>query len=270
MHRPLVEEFPARELAHAVQQSRPLSGPVIMRKPADGGPAPALPLVPTPSLAGADCAATAGASFESQPAPLQATLRHSFGDRAPAWFDGLGARRHILTSIYIRLCQYGLWGHVVTVGDVHSGERPFLGFDIPGSTGAVDFTTADKRALIAATLNTFRFCADHGLGASQHQGAPFREVGQSDSLHITVGPGSNHFDAHIDRYSPVAGGAGGLCVYDPTAAAAHIGREVIPPKIRSRIGIPGVEVFPEPSGASSVPGAPESAPPPILGITWRF
>jgi hypothetical protein len=182
-------------------------------------------------------------------------------------------KRDILTSIYNRLCHYGLWNRVATIGNVYPGEKRFLGLEPPGSVGHVDFTSDDTRSLMAQLLNTFRFCADHGIGGSQHPDqASFREVGESDSLHIAVGPGS-HFDAHIDRYSPVSGGASGLCVYDPQEAAAHIGREVIPSKIRSSLGIPGVQVFPESPGIPAIPGATserETSQPPIVGLTLRF
>jgi len=264
----------AHELAHVAQQSDATRRPTVMRKPAGGSSPPSARLEPVPRapVSGEDCSATSTASFEAQPPALQAVLRRSYGESAPAWFDGLGEKRHILTSIYIRLCNYGLWSRVTTVGNVYSGERPFLGFDVPGSVGHVDFTSDDTHALMIQLLDTFRFCADHGIGGSQHPGqASFREVGESDSLHIAVGPGS-HFDAHIDRYSPVTGGASGLCVYDP--ALAHFGREVFPAKFRSKFGIPGVQIFPEPAGILAVPGAApgreESAPPPILGLTWRF
>jgi hypothetical protein len=263
------EELLAHELKHTIKQSRS-DGALMLQTGNPPGTklsivAHADPLPPT------ECSAVGVDTFDKQPAALQAVLQNSFKDAA-AWFNGLRAKRPILTAIYNRLCRFGLWDTVVSVLKVESGEAPFGPFEASGSTGSAYFTTDKASNLMAALLNTGQFCADSPLGGSQHKDqASFREVSTSDSLHVAVGP-NPRFDAHIDRYSPVKGGGGGECVYDPTAAAKHIGREVIPPKVRSKIGVPGVEVFPEPAerpGMFDLPKERETSPS-LVGVTWRF
>jgi hypothetical protein len=268
-------ELISHELTHTIEQSRPDGpGPTLMRQVATrSAPAAPLSLVPQISAPPAtDCSALGVDSFDRQPAGLKAVLHGSFGDAA-AWFDGLGAKRPILTAIYNRLCRFGLWNQVLTVRGVEPGERPFGIFEVPGSVGGVDFTTSKTSDLMAALLNTTRFCADSPLGGSQHKDqASFREVSNSDSLHVAVGPNPK-FDAHIDRYSPASAGGGSQCIYDPTSAAAHIGREVVPSKVRSKLGIPGVQVFPEPVTAPGIAGArpqDREPSPAVVGMTWRF
>jgi hypothetical protein len=262
----------AHELARMVQQ---VPGGVrsAMRQPATGSVPSAESLSLFPQIPGAlqaSCSATSGDPFERQPAELQDTLRRSFGD-AKTWFRELAGKRATLTSIYNRLCQFGLWDYVDTIRYVESGEKPFLDvFEVAGNAGNIGFTTTSDTApaLKGALLNTFRFCADSPLGGSQHKDqASFREVSRSDSLHVAVGPGIN-FDAHIDRISPALAGAGNVCVYDPASAAAHIGRELIPQKIRSWLGIPGFQIFPEPPPTLRQPE--REAPPALIGIELRF
>ncbi|VVB53812.1 Uncharacterised protein [uncultured archaeon] len=260
------------ELTHTIQQKAAgmERSHTIMRQPSNSASASPLSLFPQiPANPLANCSAVSGDPFERQPAELQSVLRGSFGDAA-AWFRGLGKERPILTSIFNRLCQYGIWGHVGTVKKVEPGEKPFLGvFEVSGTTGSVQFTTDKSGTLKSALLNTFRFCADSPLGGSQHkEQVSFREVSRSDSLHVAIGPGAN-FDAHIDRYSPAVGGGGNVCVYDPVYAAAHIGREVVPPKVRSYLGIPGVQIFPEPRPISGPPER-EAPPPEFIRLEVRF
>src|SRR5262249_43896796 len=180
-----------------------------------------LELIPTlPGASQGNCAGIAGDPFSAQPAEFQAVLQESFrqgtlkGDPA-TWFETLGATRPVLTSIYNRLCQFGLWRHVRAVRYVAAGERPFGPFDVPGNVGSVGFTADDGPGLMKDLLGTFRFCADSPIGGSQHkEQASFREESRSDSMHVAVGPRAN-FDAHVDRNSSPGGGRGGVCERDP-------------------------------------------------------
>lgn len=254
------------------------SQPTLMRKPADGSTPPGtaqalanLNLLPRAPVPGGDCSATATAPFSAQPQSLQTAIAKGHPDDPAKWFNRQGDNRGILTSIYTRLCNYGLWQHVESVGNTYSGEAPFGIFDVPGEVGHVDFNSTNSRAFLRAVLDTYKFCADHGIAGSQHPNqVSIREVGQSDSLHLALGPGT-HFDAHVDRYSSVSGGAGGLCEYDPVGSLAHVGRELAPSKARSKLGIPGLQVFPEPPVIPSVPGSGRDAlPPPLVGLTLHF
>ncbi|HLB71273.1 MAG TPA: hypothetical protein VJJ51_09550, partial [Candidatus Methanoperedens sp.] len=63
-----------------------------------------------------------------------------------------------------------------------------------------------------------------------------------------------------------------FCSNEPSpAAVGHIGRELFPEKLRNILGLPGVEVFPEPAPPSPVPpGAVGSEPlPEVARITLR-
>jgi hypothetical protein len=268
----------AHELTHTIQQEAagPSENVTLMRQTAQS-PTPSIPhlsivaQLPAP----AECSASALDPFAQQPADLQNVLRRSFQD-APGWFAQLRDQKQtwVLASIYTRLCRFGLWSFVRTVNGIKPGEREFLGLQVAGSTPSVSFTTDDARGLVTALLNTYQFCVDSPIGGSQHPGqASLREVSQSDSLHVAVGP-ADHFDAHIDRYAPAAGGGGGECEYGPEATAAHLGRELIPSKVRSLTHIPGLEVFPEevesPLAKRAFPPGAEELAPTAVGITFRF
>ncbi len=230
-----------------------------------------------PSCTSTNCSAVSVDRFDKQPADLQRVLTQSFPDPA-GWFDKLDPERRLaLTSIFNRLCRYGLWCLVGRVLRIVAGEAPVLRrFEAPGLTPSVYFMSLGKDALLKALMATGRFCIAQGLGASQHPGqTSLREISGSDSLHISIGPG-DQFDAHIDRYSPVRVHPGGpVCPNDPAEAAlTHIGRELAPEWVRKKIGIPGVQVFPEwvaPTGRRPEPTTRQEAdlPPPIVGITLR-
>jgi hypothetical protein len=214
--------------------------------------------------------------FDKQPADLQSVIAKSFKDPA-GWFARLDPEsRFALTSIFSRMCQYGVWCHVRLILKIGAGEEPVIIADrflqVPGRTPSVYFMSLGRNALIDALMATKRFCRAHGLGASQHPGQiTLREISKSDSLHISIGPGDK-FDAHIDKYSPVTERPDSeLCSNFPAVAAlTHIGRELLPEWLRRVTGIPGMQVFPEP-----VPPPPGTTPrqeadsPPIVGITWH-
>jgi hypothetical protein len=214
--------------------------------------------------------------FDKQPADLQSVLAKSFKDPA-GWFGKLDPESRIaLTSIFNRMCRYGVWRHVRLVLKIGAGEAPVLiadrVYDVPGRTPSVYFMSLAGDALIKALMATGRFCMARGAGASQHPGqTTLREISGSDSLHISIGPG-DRFDAHIDKYSPAPERTGSsFCSNLPTVAAlTHIGRELVPELVRKKTGIPGVQVFPESTFPQSG-SAPrqEADSPPIVGVTWR-
>jgi hypothetical protein len=231
-----------------------------------------------PSSASTNCSAISRDRFDTQPVDLQRVLAKSFKDPA-GWFGKLDPeRRFALTSIFNRMCRYGVWHHVRLVLKIGAGEAPVLIadriFQVPGRTPSVYFMSLGGDRLIQTLMATGRFCMARGIGASQHPGqTTLREISGSDSLHISIGPGDK-FDVHIDKYSPVTEHPGSsFCSNRPSVAAlTHIGRELIPEWIRKKTGIPGVQVFPErtpPFPRSEPTSRQEADSPPIVGITWR-
>jgi hypothetical protein len=217
-----------------------------------------------PPSATTNCSAVSRDRFEKQPADLKRVLSASFPNPAD-WFEGLDRDTRIaLTSIFNRMCRYGVWSHVRRIVRTGAGEAPVMVADralqVPGLTPSVYFVSQSGDALIHALMATGRFCMAKGVGASLHKGqTTLREISKSDSLHISIGSqrSRDEFDAHIDVYSPVTEHPGGsFCSNRPSiAAVAHIGREVFPEGFRKLTGIPGVQVFPEPT-------PPPPAPPP--------
>ncbi len=238
---------------------QPLAGTPSASPPGSTSPTLASPspgATAAPGSASTNCSAVSTDRFDRQPPDLRRVLAASFEDPA-AWFAGLDSERRLaLVSIFNRMCRFRLWPRVRLVLKVVAGEPP-VGhlFTAPGRTPSVYFTSRSGGDLRDALMASGRFCLAYGLGASQHAGQPtLREISGSDSLHISIGPG-DQFDAHIDRYSPVPTYPGSsFCPNEPTPAAlAHIGREVVPEKVRGVTGIPGVQVFPEPPPAAPVP-----------------
>ena len=213
-----------------------------------------------PSCDPTNCSAISVGRLDQQPPDLQRVVAASFKAEGPAtWFARLDPERRIaLTSIFNRMCRYGLWCHVRLLMRIEPGEPPVslgAGLTAPGLTPSVHFTSPDGNAFLTALMATGRFCMASGAGASQHPGqTTLREISGSDSLHVSIGPG-NAFDAHIDRYSAVPEHPGSsFCSNDPSpAAVGHIGREVVPEKARKLVGIPGFQIFPEPPPPAPVP-----------------
>ncbi len=235
-----------------------------------------------PSRASTNCSAISVDRFDKQPADLQRVLTKSFKDPA-RWFGKLDPEsRFALTSIFNRMCRYGVWHHVRLVLKIGAGEAPVLFadriFKVPGRTPSVYFMSLGGDKLIQALMATGRFCMARGIGASQHPGqTTLREISGSDSMHISIGTGDK-FDVHIDKYSPVTEHPGSsFCSNRPSVAAlAHIGRELVPEIVRKKTSIPGVQLFPDFEPTPTVP-RPErptrqeaDLPPPPVGITWRF
>lgn len=264
--------FPPAELTPPapVQQPTPLPRPdqVCAVRP-DLCAAEALP-----SCTSTDCSAVSLDPFDEQPADLQTVVAKSFVDPAD-WFEGLDSERGALTAIFNRMCRYGLWCHVRLILRIVPGEAVVTvdgeTFRVPGSTPSVYFMSRSGDALAEALMATGRFCTASGAGASQHPGqTTLREISGSDSLHVSIGPG-DQFDAHIDRYSPVVEHPGSsFCPNHPSpAAVGHIGRELVPEKARKILGIPGVEVFPEPAPPAPLPAGAPGLDPTLISITLR-
>src|SRR5215218_1777268 len=202
--------------------------------------------------------------FDDQTAELRSVLEASFAERkfgcpggtdAADCFNRLDAgARIVLTSLYNRLSQFGLWSHVLYVGGIWTS-----------GVGGAHFTIEDHLGLLSSLLSSARFCVDTAAGGMLHPGATsVREVSTGDSLHLSLGSG-NTVSAHIDAISPVAGRqSGGLCRYDPTGAAAHIGREVVP------LAVPGLQIFPEPRPTFGLPEREPSPPEFIRLELFRF
>jgi outer membrane protein OmpA-like peptidoglycan-associated protein len=215
-----------------------------------------------PSCSPTNCSAVSVDSFDKQPPDLRLVLTKSFQTNAAAWFEQLEPEhRMALTQIFNRMCQYGVWCHVRLVLRIEAGERPLklAGHSLPvyGSTPSVFFTSPPGNALLDALMATGRFCMAFGTGASEHPGqTTVREVSGSDSLHISLGPGDT-LDAHIDRYSPVPDPPGSaFCPNEPTpAAVGHIGREVVPGKVRKGVGTGAVGGAVLGGIAAGLPGA---------------
>lgn len=213
-----------------------------------------------PLCTSTNCSAVSVDRFDKQPPDLQSVLVASFADPA-AWFAQLDSGRRIaLTAIFNRLCRYGVWCHVRAVLRIDRGEATVTRhrLTVPGLTPSVIFMSRSGNALLDALMATGQFCQASGLGASQHPGqSTLREISGSDSLHISIGPG-DQCDAHIDHHSPVAVHPGSsFCSNAPSSATVgHIGRELVPEKVRKRTGIPGFQVFPEEPTPSGI-GEPE-------------
>jgi hypothetical protein len=246
-----------------------------LRRPVLTGSGLGQPLSPS-----TNCSAIAGGRYDEQPADLKRVLSTSFAKPAE-WLEGLDRdTRMALTSIFNRMCRYGVWSHVRRVVRTTAGEAPFMIADralqVPGLTPSVYFVSQSGDALINALMATGRFCMAKGAGASLHPGqTTLREISKSDSLHISIGSqrSRDEFDAHIDLYSPVTEHPGSsFCSNSPSVAAVgHIGREVFPEGFRKLTGIPGVQVFPEPAPPPPAPPPPrhEGDIPDIVRMTWR-
>lgn len=230
-----------------------------------------------PRCTSTNCSAVSSDRFGEQPPDLQRVLAASFDD--PAWWfeqELDSERRLALTSIFNRMCHYGLWCHVRQVLGVRAGEAPIstggAKFKVPGLTPSVYFLSRSGDAMIEALMATGRFCMAYGIGAREHPGqTTLREISRSDSLHVSVGS-DDQFDAHIDKYSPAPEHPDGSFCSNAASPAAvgHIGREPVPEKVREKTGIPGFQVFPEPAPPAPIPeeGTP-GLEPILVSITLR-
>lgn len=232
-----------------------------------------------PTPAGGAPVASARMRFEELPPKLQETLKKSFAHPDQFW-AGLGdAQRQTLATTFNRLDSMGLWKHVTKItGEKGQPEAPVGGkVKVAGHAGGISFETDDWKAFTNDLKNTHKFGKDPDYVGALHPGQiSLRENNPTESsLHIAVGPG-NHFDAHVDKYSPVdtPSPTGGTTL-DPQRSLEHHSKEVWPGKIRQRTGIPGVFVGVGPDLAdvtrsrtpadSKTPGPPNLSKNPVLG-----
>jgi hypothetical protein len=230
-------------------------------------PAPASPPVSAPA------APAIASSFEELPRELQAVLETSVAERSGArrlgcegvsaavCFEKLGTGvRATVRSIYNRFQERGLWEHVLRFDGIWTGGIDCRYFQVQRGVAGADIVVKDGKEFFKSLLADPRFCVDTAAGGVLHPGtSSVREVSSSDSLHLAIGRTSS-VSVHVDTISPVGSrGTGGFCSYDPTRAAAHIGREAIPSLI------PGLQVFPEQLPPRGELG--REAPPPTL-IQW--
>ena len=98
------------------------------------------------------------------------------------------------------------------------------------------FTCSDKKAYLAlmdALVQSLRFGSDSMVGGSQHTGAPFREFGQPDSLHIILStrpdPAGATCSIHLDSVSVATGidPKTRQVIYDPGKVLQHLATDLL-------------------------------------------
>ncbi|MGH2720127.1 MAG: tetratricopeptide repeat protein, partial [Actinomycetota bacterium] len=126
--------------------------------------------------------------------------------------------RSVMTALYTRLLEAGLWQHIRSVGG--SWTR---------GAGGAHFSTHDNNAFLDDLVATGSFCKDTRAGGILHPGTvSVREVARGAGLHLSLGP-DNRIFAHVDGHSPVVGTrAGGLCRYERSSTLTHFAHEVLP------------------------------------------
>ncbi|HEU4867656.1 MAG TPA: hypothetical protein VFV09_08015, partial [Actinomycetota bacterium] len=126
--------------------------------------------------------------------------------------------RLVMTTLYQRLGEAGLWSHIRSVGG--SWTR---------GIGGASFTTHDNEAFLRDLVASGRFCRDTPAGGLLHQGAAsFREAVGGGGLHLSLSA-DNRITVHIYDHSPVAGvRSDGGCRYERTKTLEHLRHEVIP------------------------------------------
>ena len=87
---------------------------------------------------------------------------------------------------------------------------------------SVRFASADPERIERRLVDSDCFCQDTPVGKLYHRKeASFREIAQTDSLHVTVGA-DGLVTTHVDRHSPLARRQpGGACRYSLLRVAAH-------------------------------------------------
>ena len=254
-----------------------------------GGPTATDPVGP---VAGPFEGAVSSDTYEHQPAALRRVLDGSARDGSLYW---IGLDREERSAVTSSTTASSGWGSGATRSASARSSRarpPGAGSGVQGDTPSVEFE-GDTEGLVRALTASHKMCFDAGIGGSLHPGQhSFREVSDTDSLHVSVGAtdetregrgqfstaGRQHFDVHIDRHASPNAKKGLACEYDPTRTAAHQGREVVPgllgkPKNRVRIG--GFEIFPEDPTEGVRPemfqrGDERDKAPMIAGFKWRF
>jgi len=234
-----------------------------------------------------------------QPRHFKKLLDDSFGD-GEHWFATLGLERRVaLVAIYNRLCALGLACRIVRIESVIAGEAPVsvagVHFKVPGLSVSVNFVTDSNTGMFDALALGGISCRDAGAGGALHPGqTSLRQRTPEDGLHSSLGS-DDRADAHLDIYSsPALNSSSVNCIYDVPATAAHLGREIVPEKVRGFLKdaagarvvrdlpvIPylletlgaGFQVLPDstltPTVQSPEPPRGDAAPPPLAGWTWR-
>ena len=216
-----------------------------------------------------------------QPVGLRDVLTRTSKD-PEGWWEGLDQKRRLaLVDVYNRLSGFGVWRHVRALKRVVPGEAPWHKFEFPGLVESVEFDCFDGKSLMEDLLFTPKLCMDDQVSGALHPGqSAFRQFGTTGSLHISVGPGANDADAHVDKITPPKGKNDDYtCDMDMPASFAHLKNEVGPEKIRGKTGIPGLIVNPDDMAPSMRPGAPDDTHAPgsrdpkalmVVGAEWRF
>ncbi len=232
--------------------------------------------------------ATASKNRAGDPEPLSMQpvgLRDAIGRSSKdpeGWWEGLDQRKRLaVVDVYNRLASFGVWQHIRAIKRVDAGEAPWHKFEFPGLVESVVFDTFDSKSLMEDLLYTPRLCMDDQVSGMLHPGQnAFRQFGVTGSLHISVGPGGNDADAHVDKITPPKGkNADHTCDMNMPEAMKHLRDEVAPEKLRKWTKIPGLVPLPDSIAPSMKPGAPDETRGPgprdpnayfYIGAEWRF
>ncbi len=234
--------------------------------------------------------ATASKNRAGDPEPLSMQpvgLRDAIGRSSKnpeGWWEGLDQKKRMaVVDVYNRLSGFGAWRHVRAIKRVDVGEAPWHKFEFPGLVESVVFDTFDSKSLMEDLLFTPKLCMDDEISGMLHPGQnAFRQFGTTGSLHISVGPGGNDADAHVDKITPPKGkNEDFTCDIDMPASMAHLKTEVAPEKLRKWTKIPGLVPNPDDMAPSMRPGgiAPDDTHAPgardpkaimVIGAEWRW
>lgn len=245
-----------------------------------------------PPTAGPFEGAVSTDTYDRQPAALRRVLDASHSDGELFWLTLDREERAAIVTIYNRFQRFGLWQHTKRIRGVKKGTPSWCGFWVQGDTPSVELDGNADKLLDQLTTHP-RFCFDAGIGGSLHAGQhSFREISDSDSLHVSVGQiqkghggfqpsARGFFDAHVDRYASPSGKSGFACEYHVGRTGSHIGTEVVPGMVNKKLkGFPwigGVEIFPHdrpgprPELFEGREERERDMPtPPMIGIKGRF
>ena len=215
-------------------------------------PPPNLKLTPGPSSdPDPSTAKNPAVTFTPAPGPFEGAVSSDPYERQPAelrrvvtedrWFELDVDDRGAVVSLYNRFSRFGLWRYADGIRRVKKGVQPWCGIELGGDTPTVYFT-GDSARIKDALSDSRRFCMDPPMLNQMHAGqVSWRELSESDSLHISVGAKSHGtFDAHIDQYSPVTKPIGGMCSLElPAGLQHHLGEVALSTgAFRGYIGVP--------------------------------